>query len=113
MDQVTLNILSDKEDILKALLQSKRSNSIIGIKAQPLGPGTYMTSVLELLITENNDTTVVLRGYDMTGYFLDKSTLKLEEIESVIPFTALFENPFMRDVRRETDDKLYRLKVQS
>lgn len=105
MKQVTLNILHSREDILGALLQSKLSNSIIGIKSESLGPGTYMTTVVELLLNEHDEATVILKGYDMTGYFLDKTTLKLEEIESVIPFTALFENPFLRDFKREANSR--------
>jgi hypothetical protein len=100
MERITLNVINAKDEILKALLESKVSNSIIGIKATPLGRGTYMTNVVDLAIDGNN-TTIVLRGYDMTGYFFDKSILNLEEIENVIPFNALFENPFLRDVKRE------------
>jgi hypothetical protein len=112
MDQITLNILRSQNDILKALFQSKVSKSIIGIKSEVLGPGTYMTSVVEILVDENDDATVVLKGYDMTGYFLNKSTLKLEEIESVIPFTAVFENPFLRDFQREIENRpYYKMKI--
>jgi hypothetical protein len=112
MDQITLNVLRSKDDILKALFQSKVSKLIIGIKSDVLGRGTYMTSVVELLVDENDNTTVVLKGYDMTGYFLNKSTLKLEEIESVIPFTTVFENPFLRDFQREVENRpYYKLKI--
>jgi hypothetical protein len=105
MERITLNVINAKDEILKALLESKESNSIIGIKAAPLGPGTYMTNVVNLIIDGNYNTTIVLRGYDMTGYFFDTSTVHLEEIEGVIPFSASFENPFLRDVKREIRSK--------
>ena len=68
-----------------------------------------MTSVVELIVGDT-EATVVLKGYDMTGYFFDKSVLKLEEIDSVIPFTALFGNPFLRDLQREVGDSV-KLKI--
>src|SRR5687768_3786763 len=100
MELVILNVLHSRDDVFKALLQSKKTKSIIGINSKSLGPGTYMTSVVELVTDQNDDTIVVLQSYDMTGYFFDTSALKLEEIESVIPFTALFENPFLRGMKR-------------
>jgi hypothetical protein len=104
MNKVTLDIVTDRSEMLEALLQSKISNTIIGIRSDSLGPGIYMTSVVELVINEMNHATVVLKGYDMTGYFFDKSILSLEEIEGVIPFRLLFENPFLRDITREMCD---------
>jgi hypothetical protein len=112
MDKIILDILTTRSEILEALLRSKISNTIIGIKSESLGPGIYMTSVVELVINESNEATVVLKGYDMTGYFLDKSVLRLEEIEGVIPFRLLFENPFLRDIKREMrDNNSFKLKV--
>jgi hypothetical protein len=112
MDQVTLDIIRKKEDMLRAILQSKISKSVIGIQSKALGPGTYMTSVVQLIVNEADETTVVLKAYDMTGYFFDRSTLSLDEIEGVIPFTALFENPFLRDMEREIKNgSSYHLKL--
>jgi hypothetical protein len=103
MDQVTLQILTSPSTILKALLESKLSKSVIGIRSKSLGHGTSMTTVEELIINDN-ETTIVLKGYDMSGYFLDRHSLRLDEIESVIPFDALFENPFLRVVQKDIDN---------
>ena len=100
MNSISLNILKSKEDILRALLESKISKSVIGITSRSLGPGTYLTSVVELLIGANDDTTIVLKEYDITGYFFDRNALKIDEIDNVIPFKAPFQNPFLKDFRR-------------
>jgi hypothetical protein len=100
MTKVTLDILTSKDDILKALFQNKLCGSIIGITSNVLGPGTYFTTVIELIMRDN-ETLIELKGYDMSGYFFDRSKLTLEEIESVIPFNSSFTNPFLRDMERE------------
>ena len=87
------------------------SRSIIGVRSRLLGPGTYFTSVKEILMTDDDDHfKVKLQGYDMTGYVLDKSELSIQDIEYVIPFNALFENPFLRDLQRrlhtDNDDSI-------
>jgi hypothetical protein len=51
------------------------------------------------LITDS-DPVVILKSYDVTGYLLARNNLKLSEIESVIPFTSTFPNPFLKEYQR-------------
>jgi hypothetical protein len=101
MSQVTLEIVTSREAIVRALFQSRMSKSLLGLKSKVLGPGTYFTTVKEILLKENDEVLIKIEGYDMTGYFLDKSDINLSDIEYVIPLTALFENPFTRDLERD------------
>jgi hypothetical protein len=101
MNHVVLDLIDSKEGIIKALVQSRMTKSLIGVRSKLLGPGTYFTAVKEFQMLEDDDITVKLEGYDMTGYVLDKSELKLQDIDYVIPLNALFENPFVRELKRE------------
>lgn len=103
MNQVTLDFIDSKEGMIKALVQSRMTKSIIGLRSRELGPGTYFTTVKEFQMLEDDNIVVKLEGYDMTGYVLDKSELNLDDIEYVIPLNALFDNPFVRELKREID----------
>jgi hypothetical protein len=92
---INTDLISTERGILDALLQAKENGTMIGIHAPVLGMGTFITGVLDIVINDY-ETSVVTKGYDVTGYFLDKSTLKLSEIKSVIPFTSIFVNPFLK-----------------
>src|SRR5688572_6950354 len=98
--QITIDLLTNRDEIYKALLESEDSQSIIGIASEELGPGMFMTSVKDVL-HDNSDCLVVLNSYDVTGYFLEKNKISLSKIKSVIPFKAVFTNPFLKGVNRE------------
>jgi hypothetical protein len=89
------DLIRNEKAILEALLHAKENGTMIGIHAPVLGTGTYITGVIDILITDH-ETTIVTKSYDITGYFFDKTSLKLNEIKSVIPFTSIFINPFLR-----------------
>jgi hypothetical protein len=113
MNQVVLDLIDYRDGIIKALIQSRMTKSLIGVRSKLLGPGTYFTSVKEFRMLEDDEITLKLEGYDMTGYVLDKSELKLEDIEYVVPLNALFENPFLRELKREINtDSGENLKLQ-
>ena len=89
------DIISNEKAILEALISAKTNGTMIGIHAPVLGNGTYITGIIDIA-THDYETVIFTKGYDVTGYFLDKSSLKLSEIRSVIPFTSIFINPFLR-----------------
>jgi hypothetical protein len=100
MNQVMLDIITSPDRILQALIDSKNSQTIIGITSSEIGPGTYLASVKDVQISEDQDPLIVLSSYDMTGYFLDKNKIGLSSISSVTPFNTFFGNPFLRAVQR-------------
>ena len=96
MENSFFNLVNDRKDMLKALEQSKLQGSVIGINSPSLGSGTFLTSVSEIQLPWHENPVIVLKSYDISGYFLDKNTVRLNDIISVIPFTSVFQNPFLK-----------------
>ena len=95
MNIYNADLITSEQGILNALIESKEKGSMIGIQSPVLGGGTFITGVVDILFTDYG-IKVVTKGYDVNGYFLNKSTLDLNEIKSVIPFISIFKNPFMK-----------------
>jgi hypothetical protein len=102
MHEAIIDILTTRKEIFKALTESQDANSIIGIASKDLGPGMFMTSVKEI-INDGDDQLIILNSYDITGYFLEKNKIKLGNISSVIPFKAVFTNPFLRVMQTKAE----------
>lgn len=101
--QIIIDVITTRKEIHEALLDSEDNQSIIGIASKDLGPGMFMTSVKEIL-NDGNDQLVVLNSYDITGYFLEKNKILLKNISGVIPFKAVFTNPFLRDLTEQQNN---------
>ena len=97
--QITIDLISTREEVYRALVESEENQSIIGIASEDLGPGMFLTSVKEVL-DDADDTLVVLNSYDTTGYFLEKNKVSLTSITGVIPFKAVFKNPFLKELQK-------------
>lgn len=102
--QITIDVITARKEIFKALAESADNQCIIGIASKDLGPGMFMTSVKEIL-NDGDDVIIVLNSYDTTGYFLEKNRIPLKNITGVLPFKAVFTNPFLREVQSEADRK--------
>lgn len=100
MEDIEFLFLTHPHEMLEALKESKEKGSVIGICSTMLGGGIFLTSVenifLENDIFEGGEIIIVLKRYDMHGYFLEKNTITLADIRSVCPLKAEFKNPFMR-----------------
>lgn len=73
----------------------------IGIKAQALGRGMFVTVVDDMLIGDGYENTmIILKGYDFTGHVLDTNIIKLNDIEGVCLFTSKFGNPILKTINR-------------
>lgn len=100
MKEVETLFLTDPDAILSALKASKENQSVIGICSPVIGDGIFLTSV-EHIISENDilegcETIIVLKRYDIHGYFMEKNTLTLNDIERVCPLKMEFKNPFLK-----------------
>lgn len=95
-----IDIVTDPENMLLELLSSKEGQTVIGINAPVIGQGTYLTCVDDIIIGDEEDIQIVLKGFDVTGYFLEKNLLTIGEIRSVIPFKSAFENPFLKEMQK-------------
>ena len=97
MKKLSTELVSDPGEMLNILAESKVSGTAVGINAPILGSEIYVTAVEDIII--DDDITIVLKNYDITGYMLETNKLKLGEIKSVCPFRSAFENPYMRTLR--------------
>jgi hypothetical protein len=97
MKRLSTELVVDPGEMLNILAESKASGTAVGIYAPSLGSEIYVTAVEDIVI--DDDITIVLKNYDITGYMLETNKLKLGQIKSVCPFTSPFENPYMRNLR--------------
>lgn len=98
MQNLSTELVSDPGEILSILTESKVYGTAVGVSAPVLGSEICVTGVEDVII--DDDITIVLKGYDNTGYMLERTKLKLSEIVSVCPFKSLFENPYMRTLKQ-------------
>lgn len=101
MVNTPFDFVQEPGEILTALLDSKDSATAIGIKAEILGKGMFVTGVEEIIIGQGYDsTTVVVKGYDFTGHVLSTNTIRLSEIQGVCKFPSKFGNPILKTLSR-------------
>lgn len=98
MNNEPIQCISDRKQMLAILTQSKEKGTTVGINASVLGGGIYVSAVEDLILEE--DIIIVLKSYDITGYVLEINRVKLSEIRIVYPFTAAFENPYLKNFNR-------------
>jgi hypothetical protein len=87
-----LEFLTGRQAILEVLDHSQQHGNVIGICSPALGPGIFITTVDHVL--NDYETIVYLKPYDVNGYKLEKSVLKLTEIISVCAFQSHYEKLF-------------------
>ncbi len=97
MRYTPLDFVRDPREVLKALLDSKDRGTAIGIKAMPLGKGMFVTGVDEILLGDGQENTrIILKGYDFTGHVLDTNAILLSDIEGICRFSSKFGNPILK-----------------
>lgn len=97
MQDFTLESVSDPGEMLNILTESKLNGTAVGIYAPVLGNEIYVTAVEDVLI--DDEITIILKSFDVTGYILEKNKLRLDEISSVCAFKSPFQNPFMKPLK--------------
>lgn len=99
MKGVEIDFCKDPAKILAALLESKKHDTLIGIKSPSLGDGIFVTSVTDIVF-HARETVIVLRNFDMTGEMLRTNILRLHHIEGIFPFMSKFENPVLKSFNK-------------
>lgn len=105
MDYFMLNtpfdFIKDPAEIFKALLESKDNGTAIGIKSSLLGKGMFVTGVEDILVGDGNENTrIILKGYDFTGHILETNVISLTDIEGVCCFSSKFGNPILKTLSK-------------
>jgi hypothetical protein len=100
MQDIDLAFISEPDQILDIINQSCLSQTVVGISAPILGNGVFLTSV-EKVVQADSDYIVQLKGYDVTGYILERNKIRLSDIRSVCPFKSVFKNPYLKELTGE------------
>ena len=88
------------QDILRELMQCKEQGSAVGIQADVLGIGMFITGI-EDIVLEEGATIIVLKQYDTSGYMLPATHIDLRDINSICPFKSEFKNPFLDNIEKD------------
>ena len=91
--------------IIKELIRSKLNGTVIGITSPALGAGMFLTAVEDILI-EGEKSVVVLKHFDINGYFFSTHQLTLDQVAAVCPFRSKFENPFLSRQVKLTESRI-------
>ena len=101
LPDIPFDFLTNPQDIFKALLESKDRGTAIGIKSDLLGKGMFVTGVEDILVGDGNENTrIILKGYDFTGHVLDTSIIRLTDIAGVCEFSSKFGNPILKTLSK-------------
>jgi|GEM_PF-1824220 len=103
MNNVDFAFISERSEVLIALTESKKNGTIVGISAPILGNGVFLTAVDEVT-SISDDYSITLKGYDITGYILERNKIRLSDIRAVCPFKLVFKNPYLKEL---TDERLH------
>ena len=74
------DFIREPREVFKALLDSKERGTAIGIKADQLGKGMFVTAIDDILIGDGQENTrIILKGYDFTGHVLETNSVRLTD----------------------------------
>src|SRR5688572_17996382 len=102
-----LAFITEREEILNALLESKDHGTVVGISAAILGNGVFLTAVENVVVTSSDDFIITLKGYDVTGYILERNKIRLSDIRAICRFQSKFKNPYLKEL---TGDRFYEIR---
>jgi hypothetical protein len=95
------DFIKEPQEVFKALLDSRQRGTAIGIKSPVLGKGMFVTGIEEILLGDGQENTkIILKGYDFTGHVLERNIISLTEIEGVCMFESKFGNPILKTLNK-------------
>jgi hypothetical protein len=101
MDRSGLAFISEPLEMLSHLYESKNRGTVVGISAPILGNGVFLTAVDDIKELDE-DYSIQLKGYDITGYILERNRIRLSDIRAVCPFTSPFVNPYLKELTNDS-----------
>jgi hypothetical protein len=91
-DNTPFDFVTTKKGILKELVISKQSNSIIGVYCKVFGEGMFLAAVEDIDGVAKGEI-IVFHQYDMSGRLLPRTRIDLNEIQMVCPFNKAYRTP--------------------
>jgi hypothetical protein len=88
----SLRMVKSRKGIIKELVNSKNTGTVLGIYCPALGEGMFLTGV-EDFFTAGTEQIVELKRYDLNGVLLQRDHISLAEIKTVCPFRSMYTNP--------------------
>jgi hypothetical protein len=93
--------IQDPPEMFRCLLDSKARGTAVGIKAEALGKGMFVTGVDDILVGDGHENTIImLKGCDFTGHVLQINQILLTDIEGVCMFESKFGNPILKTLSK-------------
>jgi hypothetical protein len=84
--------VTEPKEIFQALLKSRNTGAVIGIRSSPLGSITYLTGVDDIWVDNTGNISIILKPCDISGYAFPIREIDLDKISSVIPFSTRFQS---------------------
>jgi hypothetical protein len=91
--------------IIQELMNSKQYGNAIGISSPVLGAGMFVTAVDDIEF-EGLKPIIVLKNFDISGYFFSRNKISVDDIIAVCPFTSKFITPFLSKPLRDDDNNV-------
>src|SRR4051812_19329371 len=83
----SLQLIRQRAQIRKQLLESKGTGKVLGIYCPLMGNGMFLTGVDDLIMAEKLEV-VILKPYDMNGILLIPHQVPVTAIRSICPFES-------------------------
>jgi hypothetical protein len=99
-DEQILDLVENAHDVLKVLVASKENGNTVGIRSASLGAGFCITAV-EDIILEDGETFICLKPFDVTGFMLPTTKLRLTDVAAACPLISEFQNPVLRNFEKD------------
>lgn len=93
-------LITDADDILKALRISLHQGNVVGIFARPQDSDMYLTAVEDIFTSSVSDQKIIiLKKLDLHGNLLRQNQLLLASIEKLRFFNTLYKDGLKRTLR--------------
>jgi hypothetical protein len=88
------DFVKSRKGMLKELIISKQSGTVVGVYSKVLGEGMILTGVQEIDSSGKSEI-IVFNRYDISGHILTRTHVALDEIHMVCPFNKPYYSPVL------------------
>ena len=92
MTSGAIELIKSRKMMLDALIQSYKSQTLVGIFSPILGEGMFVTCVHDIYDYEE-EPIIMLKRYEISGHLLIRETLSLGEIKAICVFDSTYKHP--------------------